>query len=266
MKKKHFYKKRKKRISKNRFFWKSIGFFLFCFGIFYLICFSPFFQIKKISIEPKENPLNKTIFQIIKEKSERKIFLFTTKSLFLANTSFIEKNILENFPQIKKIKIKKVFPSSLKVKIEKRKPFAKFCNKEKKECYVLDEEGVLFSKEKEKGSFFEISTTNPPQEIKLGEEILPKNIVKKILNIKEALNKNFNISLKEVNIFSSQKVEFKTSEGWKIYFNFERNLKEDIWRAEIVLKILSPEKLKKLNYIDLRFKKVYISPPLLSQN
>ena len=59
-------------------------------------------------------------------------------------------------------------------------------------------------------------------------------------------------------IVSEERLNVKTSEGWEIYFNTADDLDWQVQELALVLeKQITPEKRRNLEYIDLRFSRVY---------
>jgi len=53
-------------------------------------------------------------------------------------------------------------------------------------------------------------------------------------------------------------LDVKTAEGWEIYFNLEENLSWQLTQLYLLLeRKISPEERRTLQYIDLRFNKIY---------
>ena len=60
-------------------------------------------------------------------------------------------------------------------------------------------------------------------------------------------------------LVSNSRFNAKTQEGWEIYFNPKENLDWQLTELALVLKQkIPPDERKNLEYIDLRFNKVYI--------
>jgi cell division protein FtsQ len=268
-----FYKpyrvKKRKSILKSRFFWQMILFLVLFLGIFYLILFSPFFQIKEVKIFGNEKVFAKDIQNIIENQIKKKLLIFETKSIFFQNFKKINKNLLEKFPQIENINLKRKFPNILIIQIKEREPVSKWCKikienqnkKDKKDliiekCYLLDRQGIVFAETKEGNDL--VIKSKKEKEISLGQKVIEKEDLNLILEIKRKLKENLKIEIKEFLIVSFQRLNAKTSEDWQIYFNLKGDINWQIEELKILLKEKIPlEKRKDLEYIDLRFTRVY---------
>lgn len=246
--------RKKKSIFKNRFFWISIFILMVLGGIFYLLFFSEVFQIKKVIITGEEKVSKDDIETVIGSELEQKILLFKTKNIFLINSKKIKENILNTFPQIGEVKIKREFPATLNLLITERKEVGIFCRDTT--CFLLDKEGVIFENVSEETPLLKIqdSNLNLDKEIKTGEKILEKEILSPILETETNLRENLKIPIKEILIVSQERVNFKTFEDWEIYFNPQEDMNWQLTKLKAVLENEIPaEKRKDLEYIELRF-------------
>lgn len=228
--------KRRKSIFKNRFFW--LGFLaLFAIeGIVYFLFFSGIFQIEKIIVSGGEKVSEESVKAFIPREN-----------IFLIDVKEIEKNILNNFPQIGKVEIHRSFPDALNVLATERLPVALWCQEPR--CFLVDNEGVIFE-----GSASEtdlIKITGP-------KEILDKEKISQIMGIKEKLEDGLGVTTTQAFISTEGRLNIKTSEGWEAYFNLKGDLDWQIQELSLVLeKQISPIKRKILEYIDLRFSRVF---------
>lgn len=242
-----------KSIFRNRSFWLGILILIICGGIFYLICFASFFQIKKIEISGKEQKvLFSEIQKTIDEKIGQKILSFPSKSIFLVNFNQVRQAFLEKFPQIAKVNLKRNFPDKVIVQIEERKPVAIFGLEEK--YFFIDKEGVIFEPASEEREYLKIKSLNLNQPLNLGQKALEKELLTLILEVKEKIHNDFKIPLTEILLVSEETISFKTLEDWEIYFNFKNDLAWQLTKLKAVLdKEIPQEKRKDLEYIDVRF-------------
>jgi len=265
--------KKRKSIFKSRFFWSGILIVIIFCGIFYLICFHSFFQIKEIKISgnsafaedraDKQKVLFEGVQKIIEEKINQKILFFSSKSIFLANFSEIKKEILKSFPPVDEINLKRKFPHTILVQVKERKPLAIFCPIRKSttsngvnqndNCFFIDKEGIIFEPIVTRSEFVTLKK-NIGWEINLGEKILGEEKLSEILEVESKLRNNLKITSEEILIVSDERFNAKTLEGWQIYFNFREDLGWQLTKLNAVLeKEIPHEKRKYLEYIDLRF-------------
>ena len=222
--------KKKKPIFRNRFFWLGILIFVVIVGIFYLICFSSFFQIKEIKISgnsafapasaeatagkeasaDKQKVSIEDIRNVIEKEVEQKFLFFPSKSIFLINLKEINEMVLEKFPQLAKINLKRSFPDTMLIEIEERKPVAIFCQKTTTHpphppaeagpyYFFIDGEGIIFEEVSEAApQWLQIKNLTLAADLKIGEEAIKKEKLSQVLEIKSKLGENLKILLTDV--------------------------------------------------------------------
>lgn len=263
-------KKKKSSILKNRFFWLFLLIFILFGGIFYFASFSRFFQVEGSEISGNEKVSSESLENILNKEIGKKILFFYSKSIFFANPDKIRERILEEFPQIAKVNLKRNFPNKISIQIEERLPAAIFCQRQQPEnCFLIDKEGFII--DSVSGSE-NLKSANPVRnlisngakiigEIKssdLGIKVIEKNYLDSILEIQRKLKEKQKIESKEF-IPSEKKLTVSTFEGWQIFFDPAENISDQIFNLDALLKEkIPPENRGNLEYIDLRFgSKVY---------
>ncbi|KPJ54864.1 hypothetical protein AMJ49_07350 [Parcubacteria bacterium DG_74_2] len=259
--------KRKKSILKNRFFWIGVLIIVISICLFYLICFLDFFQIEKIEIFGEQKVKTENIKNLIEKEISKKILFFPTKSIFLADLDNIQISILEEFPQITKVNLEREFPRVLKVEVIERKPVAVFVNtsqnfedQNQDIFFFIDRAGIIYERVSEEitKDMFGIKNSGLGRESKLGEQIVEREKLAKILEIERKLKNDLKIQINSVEIVSEQRLNIKISEGWEIYFNLQKSLDWQLTELGLILEKKIPlEKREQLEYIDLRFDKIY---------
>ncbi|MBZ9578656.1 FtsQ-type POTRA domain-containing protein [Patescibacteria group bacterium] len=244
--------KRKKSIFKNRFFWLTFLILILSGAIFYFFVFSSFFQVKRIIISGNESVSKEGIVAVVEYNLEKKNLFFPTKSVFLVNLDKIKKDILNSFPQIAEIEIGRGFPDVLNIIVIERLRLATWCQKDN--CFLLDNEGVIFKETHLEGDLIEIIDTQKIDSVVvLGEKVIEKDYLEKILKIQKNLSEELRIGVEEFVIFN-ERLNVKTSDGWEIYFDPKEDLNWQITKLSLVLEEkIPPENRKDLEYIELRF-------------
>jgi cell division protein FtsQ len=260
-KKKRSFFKVLKILLKSKFFWLGLLFLAIVSGLFYLFIFSSIFQIKEIRV----SGANKSPIQEIKD-----IISANAKNIFLTNLEGISNDILARYPQIGEVKLKRKLPDKLLAQIEERKPIAIFSRPDlrsglkffkgelKNDYFFVDNQGVVFEETDEESlSLPVIKSKAAIYRFDLGQEIINKDYLEKILKINTEINNNLEIS--EISLISENRLNVKTLAGWEIYFNPKQDLAWQVQELAIILKEKIPsEERDNLEYIDLRFDKVYI--------
>jgi len=252
--------KKQKSIFGNRFFWLGILILVFLSSIFYLLFFSEIFQVEKIIITGNKKVSTEDIEFLIEKKLEKKILFFKTKSLFLVNLNEIRDDILNNFPQLAEAEVKRGVPDALYVLVIERLGLAILCQNE--QCFLLDSEGVIFEEISEiTPKMLKIKKPTLKESLELGEKVIEKDYLEKILEVQKKINEEIKIEAKEFIIPTEERLDVKTTEDWEIYFNLKGDINWQLTKLSLVLKErVPPEKRGNLEYIDLRFERIYIFP------
>ena len=247
------------RIRKKRYFLKnkfSLSFILILILlglVSYLFIFHQFFQVKEIKISGSQKVLAIDIKNFIEKEINKKLLFVSSKSIFLVNEKALKNSLLREFPKIGKIVLKRRLPAELVVSLEDRKPIANWCLEEK--CFLIDKEGIIF----EPGllsSFPFIRTENLSQGVALGKKIIDGSALQSILDIQKKFEE-IKITIKEFSLFP-EKLIVKTSENWEAFFDQKENISQQLFNLGLVLEKQIPlEKRGILDYIDLRFSKIY---------
>ncbi len=248
---------RKYKIKRKEPFYKKKTFFLcliliFLFFLGYFLLFSSFFQIREIKISGAEKIKEENIKNFLKLKTKKEILFWKTNSVFLIKFKDLQKEILENFPKIESVSLKVDFPNVLEVLIKERKGVALFFQENK--FFLIDKSGIIFEKiNNENFPQFFVIEKDKKEKVNLGNEVIEKEIMEKILEIEKEL-RSLNLEIEKVKIKSKERVNIKTKKGFEIYFSLKEKISDQIFYLDVVLKEKIPEeKLANLEYIDLRF-------------
>ena len=244
--------RRKKSIFKKKAFW-GLVFSLLLFGTgFYFFVFSDVFQIQAIIITGEQRVAKESLESIIKAEARNIIFVDSGK---------IRELVLQKFPQIAELEIKRDFPNILNLALAERKEVGVFCQDTR--CFLLDGQGVIFEEFTGETSLPKFQNQTINEELVPGEKVFEKETLDIILEIEARLKEGVGVFSEEISLVSSERLNTKTSEGWQIYFNIKNDLNWQIVSlATILEKRLPPEKRKSLEYIDLRFDKIFVYPQL----
>ena len=255
---KRVYRKRnKKSLFRSRIFLLTLLFLFFMGAFAYFLLFSSFFQIKEIKISGNIKVPVEDLKNTISNQIDKKIIFVNFKNIFFANLDELNEIILEKFPQIAKVNLDRKFPDVLAAQIEERKPVALFVRGEN--YFYIDKTGVIFEEVSEPHQMLRIKLTSVP-DLELGKRIIDEENITQILKINSKLN-DLKIPLEELLVVSERRVNAKTSEGWEIYFNPQRDIEWQLTDLSLLLKQrIPPEKRGNLEYIDLRFEKIYVFP------
>ena len=273
--KRRYQVKSKGSIFRKPFFWFSLLFLIIISTAFYFFVFYGKIQVADIKISGNEKVSTNELEDIVSDRINRKILFLKipflvekriySKSIFLIRKGKIVKEILDRFPIINEVKIGRKFPNVLVLDIEERKPLAVFCGRDtggSEKCFFIDKTGIIFedsedlSNESEKKII--IRLLEDRKEFVLGQEVVKKELLDLILRIQGNLKDGFQIDTKEAIFSLPKRLDIKTSENWQIYFNLESDINLQITKLNLLLEEeITPEIKETLEYIDLRFTRVY---------
>ncbi len=253
--------KTKKSILKNKLFWICLLFFiLFVLAEYFLVFFDKI-QINNIIIYGNNQVSENDISSLIESGVDKKFidvfgFNLSSKSIFLANSKKIEREILEAYPEIKAAAVAKIFPNSLAVEIREREKSAVFAQNDK--YFYIDPMGIIFNEiQVVDAGFFIVRQNLDNNEIYEGKKVVQDIVMEAILKIAKNLKDNFDIDLAEAFISTPTKLDITTKENWKIYFNIEEgnDIPMQIAKLNLLLEQeISYEARQSLEYINLYFK------------
>ena len=245
--------KKKKSILKNRIFWLSILVLTVFSGVFYLILFHSFFQIKTVEISGNKKVSTENLENLLNEEINRKILSFPSRSIFLADFGKINREVLKNF-HVNQVSLKRKFPSTLFLQIKEREAAAVFTQSDK--SFVIDKEGFIFDffdSGEEEQTFIKFKKIGEV-EMDLRDKVIDEDQLSKILEAESKLKNLLNVLAEDIIIISEVRFDVKTSEGFKIYFNFQEDLDWQIAKLKAALEEeFPPGERGNLEYIDIRF-------------
>src|SRR6056297_176286 len=242
--------KRKKAFYKKNYFWISIALILIGAELIFLVCFCSFFKIREIKITGNEKIEDQKLTNFVWDKIEKRLLVWSSKSIILANTSRLKEELKISYPYIAEVRINREFPDGLKLDIRKRNPKLIWCSKNK--CFKTDKTGIIFDniiQNKELTLLIDKTRKEIPS---LGTKVLNEEEIGKIFDIKERI-KEYNIPISNF-VIEMEKLTLKTKEGWEVYFALEKDIEWQLTKLKADLeKEISEEQRKKLEYIELRF-------------
>lgn len=261
-------RRRLKLVFRNRFFWLGVFLLAIFLSLFYFFIFSSFFQIEEIKVIGSQRTLESEIKNIIWQAVNRKILFSSTKSIIMVNFNKINKNLLEKFPQIQRVNLDRDLPRTLIAVVTEREPIGVWCEDSDGEeeetvsssCFLIDKEGIIFEQTQTSTGLI-IKTSLKPFGIVLGERVIRKKDLEPALEICKQLKEELKIEIEEIIIVSSVHLKAKTSEDWWIYFDPTKDINWQITELSLILeKEISYQKREELEYINLRFDKIYVFP------
>lgn len=260
-----FKKRKKKKYLRN--------FILFVFVVvIFIVALSTIFSLKYFlitdifisgNVSVNTDDLKNFVFQNIDGKYFK---LFSQSNFLLYPKGKIEKNILENWKQIEKVKLLMSGFNSLNIIIIERKPFALWCQKftemNANDCYLMNNEGYIFLKSPEYSGnvFVRYFGERTDGEI-MGSSYLNFERFKKIVSFVLSLEK-LKINSNDV-IFQKPDYEIILSDKSRIILSENNDMEKTFQNLDSFLKdnslnVSIKNFLMSVDYIDLRFgNKIY---------
>ncbi|MBI2643956.1 MAG: hypothetical protein HYW95_00395 [Candidatus Wildermuthbacteria bacterium] len=251
--------KKKRSFLRGKWLWFFIFLLGFFSGAFYISVFSSFFQLQHIQTSGNASE-NAELQARAEQLLSQEVGFLNTKSILVLNLERIKTELLSQFPALASISLKRQFPNSLILVAQAREKVASWCaDAEEKQCFALDEEGVIFLKENHPQGLRITLAKAVSTPVALGERLMEKDTLGLLLQFQKSME-NFPLLQKDgakvvqFTIFSSNQVRAKFSEGWEAYLDPEGDFNWEIAKLQVVLeKKIPSEKRKGLEYIDLRF-------------
>lgn len=251
---KKFTKIKRKRRKTKKIIFCSILFFLTFLSLIYLVVFSPLFFITNIEIKNQKGNLSAKIYSYLLKNTAKRFFGLTINSLIFINSKKIEQKILKDFPQLKNVKIKRVFLKRTLSLSYKEREMSFLIKDITGNLFSLGKDGVVIGLLK-RNYQKDLPIIKVNKKTKVGERVFQKILLEKVYQIINFLKKD--LKIKEI-LVKEKELTLKTEFGFKIYFSLEKSISLQLIQLQLLLTEEIPlEKRKNLDYIDLRFSKVY---------
>ena len=253
VKKRRISKRRKKSIFTNFYFSFSVfASIIILSGVGFLL-FSPRFQISQLSVTGNNNIATADLEKVAQEKLKTSFSVLgmdiSTESIFLSMGKGAS-SLMESFPEIEKVTIKKNYPNGISLQIVEKTPYAVWTDEfDNSKCYLIDKSGSFIKNYEEKEEYASLVRVSEKEKIK---DLDKKTVLENLLKIEEKLSKN-SINAKSFDLYT-EKVLVHSNIACELYFNINDDLD---WQIEKLGIVLANSKyssdLNKLQYIDLRF-------------
>ena len=254
--KKSYRVKPKKSLLRNKFFWYFILFGLFLAGSFYLLFLSRFSQIQKIEIAGNKTIDTLELQNIVQKESMQKILTFQSSTILLVDTKKIQTALLNHFPVLESAEVIRKLPKPIiSVIVKERKALSAVCRGDI--CFAFDGNGVIFEHILPTGFFIRDERTSVP-EFLAGAQVFSPEEAADTTSIKQKLSEDLKLEAKEFILQDNKRLNALMQEGWSIFFNLKEKVSWQTTELALVLNEKIPqEKRKTLDYVDLRFTRVY---------
>jgi cell division septal protein FtsQ len=269
MKKRRYKKPYRAKRKKPFFYSKSFWFFTFFLflggGLAWFLCFSPVFEVKMVEVSGDGKVNNGECQKIIEGMAEKRVAFLSSKSIFLFDLDRASREILSKFPQIQNINIQRKFPGEIYASLEERKPAATF-NWRDSRYFSIDESGVIFEESRKTSDSFELKKNDESGDVKAGDKVFDSAFLVKILRFKADGENKLGLKFDQGLVVTDERVNFKTKEGWEIFINPQKDIDWQFTKLDaVVLDESFKTKRSELEYVDLRFTRVYLKTKQAAQ-
>jgi len=182
------------------------------------------------------------------------------KNIFLLKSKEINIKILNQFPEILELDLKKKMPDVFVIQVKEKQEIAVLCSENYDKCFSINEKGSIFRQIDQEMSNDQliISLMTQDKELAVGGEFSLKDEIENFLEIEKILKNILKIEIENFIIASEKRLNIKTKEGWEIYFSLEKDIKLQATKLRVLLeKEITIENRKDLEYIDLRFERIF---------
>ncbi len=220
--------------------------------LLYLVVLLPLFQIQEVRVEGNTEVSENKIKSVVLQDLWKRFLFFPTASIVLIHTRGMQDALLGAIPGLETVSIQRKFPNILTVVVQERRVVALRC--QELYCVAIDKEGVAF-KEADP-SLESITIYGQGQSLNLRETVVKKDVLGVILDFAKEVKRRSLFLQGELSfeIVSENQIHAYTGEGWSVYFTHTQPLSWQVTKLQTVLENkVSPEKRRKLEYIDVRF-------------
>ncbi|MBP9752156.1 MAG: FtsQ-type POTRA domain-containing protein [Candidatus Moranbacteria bacterium] len=235
------------------------GFFM---TVTYILFVSSFHSIADVSVSGTETVSDETIEAFFRDRMNgRRIGIFPKDNFFLLSSSEAEHALLEHFPKLRSVEIRKRFPGRIEVAVSERDRIPLWCVSGT--CVLLGDDGAAkdarFAESSENEPFLFRIEDSGARAVAFGERILDERTLSRILGLESEIRISGTVGIVPRAVTPSRvsgEFRFTTVEGWDIMTTVDPDPTTIVASLRLVLeKEIPEEKRTKLRYVDLRTEK-----------
>lgn len=183
-------------------------------GLAWLLFFSPYFEVKEVSIEGEVSTAAQAIINQLKGRN-----------IFLIGGKKAEQDLQQKQPWIKSIKIIRGIPDTVRVRLIERD--AAFGWKTQEKTYLVDKDGVIFKEVVETKLSVVADNRNVP--IELGKNIVTIDFIDFIESLRKALPLQTDLKVAGLQVDETTfHIAVATDRGFRIIFDTLRPLQQQL--------------------------------------
>lgn len=246
----------------------SFGILISIDAIFYFLFFGGVFEVKEIKIVSllgQDLSAEESVqLRTAAENWINEDFLFFKKSSnpILLSKSSLSSALLDQFKDLESLNVKRASIHVLEIEVGQRRSAGIWCLARNKsfgstqdKCFYFDKNGIAYREAARSQGFIIVNVIDQrDRNLEIGSKVDSENWYKNILLTTDLLLKE-GIDVLEMDIKPDSFEEFgaKTRDGWVIMFSLSTDIQKQISAMNLFFKQkMTPDKIKALNYIDLR--------------
>lgn len=213
----------------------------------YIVFFSHSFDLKKWDFKEGDNIVEPD--EILNQMMEKE----KNKNLLFINENAIISQILANYPQVKNVEVKKIFPQKIRIEIENYPLVANLTDRvgEVRKKFLINSNGYLTQENTEDPAlpYIEIQTA---EMLALKSTAMKVETLEYILKSIRLFEEKFSMKVLDAQYLSREReVHLKTEKFFSVWIDLEKDLTKQLEKLKNALVKLDIYHLS-LEYIDLR--------------
>ena len=243
----------RKKLFKRRFKLISLVFFLILFLVFaiYAVLFSGLFVVQAIEVNGNESASNDEIIEVAKEAALRNKWFYElagSKNILFWKDIYLTE-LPRSLPQISSIRVKKSLgDNKIIIDVVERNKFAIWCEKD---CFWMDEQGVVFAEAPEtQGAIINIVRVSSERKLSFGDKPIPQTETQVFAEIINFLDEaGLAVADMKIEDLRFQEINVEVLNGPEIKFSLGIN---PFFGRTVVESLRKSGNWEKIEYLDLR--------------
>ncbi len=239
--------------------------FVFLGSCVYIFFFSPFLLVHQVRIEgTKTVDVDQVRKEVDLELQGSKTKAFLSNNLLAVSSEKVEQRLLGDFPQIRSVEVKRVFPDTLVVRIREREAKVVWCSGGP--CFLVDEDGYAYM------GIDEGSIENLPEYVvkivdgsgqvaDLSEPIIGREFLDFSASTRESVKQILDMDTEREGTTPSRlslEIRLKMKAGWVLMLDADQPLEESLHAVQLFLKKgIHKDDQSRLRYVDARNSRIY---------
>jgi hypothetical protein len=223
----------------------------------YYLYFSPYFLVTQISVSGNQQVSTDQIVDSINSAGSKSWMFIPQNHLAIMSKKQTLEIVSNDLPLVKDFKkYRRVWPNKVVVEVIERYPGFVFVIDGKN--YLVDEEGFVVKEIESPGDYTVVYDQVSGETVTPGERLDNTKLVAFVISATKQWPGKIKSQMREVKVpgKATQQAEFKSAEGWGVFFDINRPVEAQLSNLALILNKQIPAQSRlNLAYIDLRFDK-----------